>query len=218
LTPVWIFAFALLASVVVVLALVVVGTLRRIAIVLEEAESRLSSAQALDLQPEGLSVGAEIGPFEGRRADGGRFADSDLVGTESIVLFLSSDCPPCRTLANDLGEPEAASELGVRVVAVLDETDRDGRIAQRVQRGATVVYQSERSVARAFGSNATPHAFLVDGDGVVVARGTPNTIDGLVELAEAVRAGVEGRHLPYHGGNDRKEVNPQEPLLSGSKD
>jgi thiol-disulfide isomerase/thioredoxin len=152
-------------------------------VVLEAAEARL---QALpEYGPGGLPIGAQIPPFEATTADGAPFTEADLRGRTSLVLFLSSGCSPCRTLADDLnGNTDA---LGPDLLVVLNDPSEllELGLADEIP----ILYQPDSVVSRAFDTTATPHAFVVDHQGVVTASGTPNS---LRQLRQLVHEGMKG--------------------------
>lgn len=189
-TPVWIVAFTGLSLLVALTVLALVGTLRRISSVLEQAEEYL---RTFSPQLRGLPPGAPVPEFEAETEEGARFSAADLQGTASVVLFLSSGCPPCRMLAAELS-PSAVGELSSELHIVLthrSEADELG-LAEKL----SVIYQDNRELSRAFQSNATPHAFAVDASGTVVASGTPSSLSQLREIAESVIQRHDGRRRP----------------------
>lgn len=180
----WIAAFGALCTIVAVLALTVLGTLRRVSVVLEQAESILRTR--VGSGPGGLPPGTPIPDFEGLFSDGSQFTRSSLLGTPSVIVFLSRNCPACRALEEDLAGRDL-SDLGTRAIAVVDDP-RDADLLAMVA-GFEAVVQTERSIADAFGSNATPHAFVIDAGGVIAASGTPNAFDSLKRLVSSVEGG-----------------------------
>jgi thiol-disulfide isomerase/thioredoxin len=184
----WIAAYGVLAAGLVALALLFVGLLRRVAYVLEQAESHLGAvteAGTATSAAGGLAPGSPVPAALATRADGGQFSTTELRGRGSIVLFLTSTCAPCKGLARELRRKGHRQLADLRVVAVVrDELERD---ALRLG-GVEVVYQPDFALARTFETSASPHAFAVDANGTVVARSTPNTVSRLRELADAARS------------------------------
>jgi thiol-disulfide isomerase/thioredoxin len=175
-TP-WIVAFVALCAFVAVLAVIVVGSLRRIAVVLEQAESALRVREGRG--PGGLEPGTQVPEFEGVLLDGARFTSASVAGAPSVIVFLGPNCPACHTLEADLAANDLP-DVGARVVAVVSDLDYAERLG--ALENLEVVVQTDRSIADAFESKATPHAFAVDGDGVVRATATPNSVERLKEL------------------------------------
>jgi len=177
----WIAAFLALWLLVLALALLQLGLLRRIAPVLEAAERQLhGGAVALS----GLPAGAPLPDFAVETRDGEVVRASSLRGQETIWLLASPGCAPCEALAaelRDAGEPA----LGVPLVAVADASGAGLRLPP----GVVTLFQRDRAAAVALQADATPHAVAVDGDGVVVATTTPNTLDDLQALAALLTGG-----------------------------
>ncbi|MDQ3380967.1 MAG: redoxin domain-containing protein [Actinomycetota bacterium] len=178
-STVWVVAFAALSAVVVVLTLAVLGTLRRVSVVLEQAETALRGRKSAG--PEGVPVGAEIPEFEGTYLDGSPFTRSSVFGAASVLLFLGRSCPACRALEEDLRTADVPV-YGVQLFAVVSDFGYADTLAAFA--GLEVVIQEERAIADAFGSHVTPHAFAIDVDGIVRASGTPNSIDSLGRLID----------------------------------
>lgn len=176
-TP-WIVAFVTLSGA-VLLGLLLVGLLRRVSGVLEQAEAviRLS---AHSLEAGGLPDGSAVPDFIARGPGGEVIGAATLLAEPAIVVFLASDCEPCHRLIADLGSRDSRS-LGVELILVVGEGDTSFDIAGLGD--LTVVFQREREVALAFNTTATPHAFAVGSDRRVVSSGTPNSFGQLEQLA-----------------------------------
>jgi malonyl CoA-acyl carrier protein transacylase len=129
------------------------------------------------------------------RRGGGAFTAADLRGDNAVLVFLGADCPPCRALADDL-RAARPPYLPSTLVLVVDE----GREATAVIEGidTEVIYQHGREVSQAFNSSATPHAFVIDRGGTVVATGTPNTLSALRELVVSLKREEVSRRSQEH--------------------
>jgi peroxiredoxin len=187
-TP-WIAAFCALTAIVVLLALIVLGTLRRLAPLFERAEASLAAAAA-SASPGALPTGAKVPPFAAASVDGANFTEFDLRRTRTVLLFLGASCPACERLVQGL-ENGDAPELDARLMAVSPNADEASRLARSMQ--VTVVVDNDRSVARAFESEIVPHAFVIE-DGRVLASGRPNGWDEVEALLEDAEKG--GDHRP----------------------
>jgi thiol-disulfide isomerase/thioredoxin len=134
----------------------------------------------------GITPGTPAPVAGGIRPDGSRFSTDELEGRRSIVLFLSSTCEPCKALARELRRKLRREPLAAELVVVVrDEAERDALGL----RGVDVVYQPDFSLAKGFATSATPHAFALNRDRVVVASSTPNTVRLLRELAASIPDG-----------------------------
>jgi hypothetical protein len=182
-TP-WIVAFATLWAVVVFTLSIVLGGLRRIAPVLERAEQQLgvtSSASA-----GGLPPGTLVPAFSGRDAEGSEF-DEQRLG-RALLLFLSGGCPPCRLLAQDIAKQYPIAALQHEIVVVLNGRSELDEL--QLPSGIRVIYQANRSIARAFDTTATPHVFVIE-NGEIIGRGTPNSVAGIFALTSQRAKGGE---------------------------
>ncbi len=174
-TP-WIVAFVALASCLFLLALIFLGTLRRIVGVLEQAEARLVNAP-LSPGPGGLEPGTQLPPFQVRRLEGGWLGDDDVRGAPAAFVFLSSSCPACTGLVRDL---RRGARLPLTVYVIVSGEEE----AQSLGLSALpdVLIQPENELSIAFRTSTTPHAFAVGIDGTIIATSTPNSLDQLQEL------------------------------------
>lgn len=171
-TGLWLIAFLMLWVLVIALAFVVLGTLRRL-----ERELEIGGTTAGELiPPGGPPLGSPVPPFSARAVDGRVVSERDL-GERACVLFLGWDCQPCAELLRDLVD-RTAPMVGADLFVAVDVIH--GKPAFREQSWLTTLV-NDGSLARAFESNATPHAFVVD-VGIVRASGTPNTWEALRRL------------------------------------
>lgn len=192
-SSIWIAAFVALATLTLVTALATLGTLRRVTIALERAEERLLGLGE-SVGPGGLAPGTFAPEFIAQDQRGEPFTSAELRQENSILLFLSADCAPCRALADELRK-KPAPPLSARLIVVIDQSTEAHALVERVE--ATVVYQRGRAVAQAFESRATPHAFVVDVTGAIVASSTPNTLAAL----RALTAPLEREEVTARQGN-----------------
>jgi len=176
----WIVAVGALWIVVLVLAVLVLGILRRIAPLLIRAESILSQGQD-EQRTDGLSVGAQVPGFELIDAEGEAVRPGQSLPLPAVFLFVQQGCEPCQDLVAALGE-HAESFAGKRLCIIAYGTP-DEYDALRA-RGFSVFGQSEGQALRAFDNNEFPNAFAVDQDSKVVGK---MTIDSVAELERLIR-------------------------------
>ncbi|MBA3736760.1 MAG: hypothetical protein H0W90_16480 [Actinobacteria bacterium] len=178
-TP-WIVAFAVLTVCVALMGLVLVGTLRRIAGVLEQTEARLLEAGIGGPGPGGLEPGSRLPAFSVRRFRGGWLSDDDLRGLPAVILLISSTCPACGGLVRELRRSVGTLPIPVYVVAENDDEVEALELAQV----PNVLIQPKRELSIALKTSTTPHAFAIDRSGTIAATSTPNTLHQLRELVE----------------------------------
>lgn len=181
-TAPWIVLLCLLSTCVLLTALVVLGALRRISAVLEQAEARLRDLPAVPSSgPGGLEIGATLPSFQADRLGGAPVTDEELRGNAATIVFLSASCPPCAALARDLRRHPSRDESVYVVVSEANDAEQ-----LRLTEAQQVLIQRDGQVSEAFKTTATPHAFVFDRAGVLVAAGTPNSGAALRRLAAPV--------------------------------
>ena len=181
-TAPWIVVLCLLSACVLLTGLIVLGALRRISSVLEQAEARLRDVPvAASPGPGGLEIGATLPSFQADRLGGDSITDGDLRGSPATILFLSAACPPCATLARDVRRQRNRSEPVYVVVNDLNDATQ-----LRLTEAQHVLIQRDGQLSEAFKTSATPHAFVFNSAGVLVAVGTPNSGAALDRLARPV--------------------------------
>jgi len=193
----WIAAFVALWLLVLVLAFLHLGLLRRILPVLEAAE-RHGHGGLPGLG--GLPAGTPLPDFELETEAGDPVHVRDLRDRQAVWLLASPGCAPCEALAAELREAGEAA-LGVPLVTISDVSDTGRTLG--LPPGVTTLFQREGAAAEALRTDATPHALAVDTRGVVVATTTPNTLDDLRALARRL---TEGGGTPHHPAHDAPEA------------
>jgi cytochrome oxidase Cu insertion factor (SCO1/SenC/PrrC family) len=180
----WIVAFLALWVVVSLSAILLLGVLRRIANVLEQAEAHLSSNPNAELA--GASPGTVISAFELRDVKGRIVRSDELLGKPAIFLFMSAACRPCLTLVEELRD-DAPDTNGVALYTIFADSAGDRMLPSPAR--ATALYQADRAASKVFQNGATPQAFAVDAAGVVIDSVVPRSTRELWRLAEALQGG-----------------------------
>ena len=155
--------------------LVVAGFLRRVLPQLERIEQVLATPGR---PPPGLPVGSTVPEFVGRAGTGTFVRSRDFAGASWLVVFMSGHCQPCRALAANLDVIRASE---ARVVVVVDAAE--DREALAIPDWVETVVQSDRDIAKAFDSLATPHAFAISSSGVITASAFPKDVAELFDIA-----------------------------------
>jgi methylamine dehydrogenase accessory protein MauD len=178
---------ALLWVAVIVLAALVFALARQIGVLHE----RVAPAGAL-LLGGGPKVGDPAplwsgGDLFGRPVQLGGVSDD---GRGTLLLFVAPGCPVCESLlpvVRRLGVEEAPR---MRVVFASDgEQEAQRRFAEQ-KRLDEFPYVVSTELGLAHGVGRLPHAVLIDGDGVVRAKGLVNSREHLESLLEAHAQGV----------------------------
>lgn len=194
---------ALLWLAVVVLAAVVVALTRQIGVLHE----RVFPVGAL-VMPGGPKVG-EAAPvvaatdLAGRALSvGGAAAD----GRQTLLFFVSPTCPVCKTLLPTVLSLVARAEPPTRLVFASDGDAAEQRaFVARAGIGAhPYVVSSDLGLAYQVGK--LPYAVLIDGAGVLRAKGLVNTREHVESLFEAARLGVASMQewLQHEHGDVRR--------------
>jgi len=180
----WLAAFAVLWALVLFLAVLVLGVMRRVVPLLDRLEEQRQTAPGF-----GLPAGTKVPAFEALDREG-ELVGADAIPRPGIVLFLEPGCRPCEKLAEEL-RSEAANLDGVPLVFVTPDT-AEGR--GLIPPAGTALLQSGRAVSLAFQTSITPHAFLVDTDGWLSGNTIPASVADLTLLA--AQLGRKGAEVP----------------------
>lgn len=120
----------------------------------------------------------------------------DLVdGTPMIISFWSTTCKPCIMELNAINESlyEWLDEVDMKVVAVSVDDARTVSRARAMTQGQgwddyVCVYDKNQDLKRAMNVSLTPHTFVVDGKGNIVASHSGYTPGSEQELFEEIKA------------------------------
>lgn len=176
----WIVAVLALWVVVVLLALLTLGLLRRLAPVLERAERTAAMADAM--HDVGLPDGAAVPPFAVLAPDGRTVPFADVGPADRVVLFVDANCPACGTVTAELAADPAGAALPL--VVVPGASTPPDHYRSLTAAGITVVGQSDGAASQAFRQRAFPLAFAVAAGGKVVTSTIPSGLADLRALAE----------------------------------
>lgn len=175
--------------VVVFLALTLAGAVRRLDELRREVEE-LRREQVLvsgvDHPEGGLPVGAAAPSFEATLEGGGRFSSADLRGSTHLVVFADPSCSACDALVPDLLHAAAVAEIPPAVVVGMAGSVWPPRWMPQpgTEDRAGVVRDEGGRIASAFGSDFSPHVFIVDEGGSITAQGPAGTVAAVRELLD----------------------------------
>jgi methylamine dehydrogenase accessory protein MauD len=172
---------------VVVLAGVVVALARQIGVLFE----RVAPAGAL-LQGHGPAIGAAAPVIGAEDLRGGMHAIGEPRddGRSMLLFFLSPTCPVCKTLLPVLRSIARRESAWLDVVLASDGPREDHETFVRAEQLDAFPYLLSPSLGMAWQVGKLPYAALVDGDGIVRAKGLVNTREHLESLFEAMERGV----------------------------
>jgi methylamine dehydrogenase accessory protein MauD len=177
----------LLWIVVIVLAGVVYALTRQIGVLYE----RVAPAGAL-MTGRGVVVGEEAPVVRAERLDGA----SEMIGAaatdgrSTLVFFLSTTCPVCKTLIPALRSMAAAEASHLRIVLASDGDRAEHADFARRENLDGFAYVLSTQLGMTWQVAKLPYAVLLDAAGVVRAHGIVNSREHLESLVEARDRGV----------------------------
>ena len=172
---------------VVVLAGVVVALARQIGVLFE----RVAPAGAL-LQGHGPAIGAAapVVGAEDLRGIMHAVGEARDDGRSTLLFFLSPTCPVCKTLLPVLRAIARREHAWLDVVLASDGPRDEHEAFVRAEQLDGFPYLLSPSLGLAWQVGKLPYAALVDGAGVVRAKGLVNTREHVESLFEAMERGV----------------------------
>jgi methylamine dehydrogenase accessory protein MauD len=174
-------------AVVLTLAGVVLLLVRQIGVLYE----RIAPIGAL-LTPKGPTLGAPAPMMSAdaiagaARVVGGARAD----GRSTLLFFLSPTCPVCKELLPSLRSVARAERAWLDVVLASDGPRTDHERFITSERLEDFPYVVSTALGLAYHVVQLPYAVLIDGAGVLRAKGLVNTREHLESLFEAGERGV----------------------------
>jgi methylamine dehydrogenase accessory protein MauD len=136
----------------------------------------------------------------------------DPQGRRTLLFFLSPTCPVCKTLLPALAALARGQEAGLRVVLASDGPRDDHAAFVREHHLDAFPYLVSGALGLAWQVGKLPYAALIDGAGIVRAKGLVNSREHLDSLFEADERGVASiqdyfaRSTGAERSSDRTEV------------
>lgn len=188
-TAPWVAVVVALWVVVILVALVLLGLLRRVDSLLQQSSAGFPYGDPLG----GLAPGASVGEFRAVDASGQQWSHIPVDGP-AIVLLTAPGCAPCNSLMRALAADGAPLDIPLIVVTTDEETAK----AEPKPAWCYVLYQQEGSVYEALRTTATPHAFAMGQDGRVLESVIPGHLEDLRNMARRARHQGGGRGMSHH--------------------
>ena len=199
----WIAVVVSQTVVIMVLALVQIGTLRRLLPLVEHASQPPAASPP---PPPGPPSGTVLPDVTVRLGNGGTVSTAQLLGQPFVMLFVEQDCASCRSLLQQLASPIQDPPHGpahfaspARLYIVADPHRLNGL---PVPTWATPLLDPASRISQALGITATPMAVAIDAAGTVTASAIPG---GAADLERLTRARPED-HTHIHSGHNRSQA------------
>ena len=161
---------------------------------------RIAPAGALMLN-RGLTVGEpapvlELAALDGRELRVG-LARND--GRSTLLLFVSPNCPVCKTLLPAVKSSRKDERAWMDVILASDGDTLEQREFVRAQGLDGIPYVVSAALGLAYQVSRLPFAALLDEQGILRARGLVNSREHLESLFEAKRLGVASLQEYFSG-------------------
>lgn len=187
---VWLVSYIVLWAVVLAQGGIIFILLRQLGVIY------LGSAQGV--AGDGLAVGANAPDFAATSVAGESVTLASFAGRPLLLIFGSPTCAPCKALIPDLNvfSAERRAELAVLFLSHGD-ADATRRMADEHRIAVPVAHHPDDRIANAYQARVTPFAFLIDGDGVIRAKGLANNrehLEMLVRNAKDAKAKGAGHN------------------------
>jgi methylamine dehydrogenase accessory protein MauD len=188
----WMASIVLLWVVVLVMSLVLLGSLRSLALVrwrLQQLEATTPSR----LGRRGLKRGAKAPDFVLPSVEGGELALSGFAGRRILLVFTQSGCAPCKRIVPELNQLHDQGDVVV-LVANHGNPELTERWAFEVGARFPVLVQEDLNLSRRYEVFATPFAFLVNEKGVITAKGIVSEREHLGFVLSGIPDGTDVGH------------------------
>jgi peroxiredoxin len=165
---------------------------------IQERLDTLDPTQPVPSQPAGLAMGLEAPTFELPDLSGHLISLESLQGSPLLLMFFDPGCGFCRTMAPDLAKLPIDGKNGqpVPVVVTAGDVDANRKLIEEHGIQCTVLVQSGREVAAAYGTNGTPSGYLIDESGRIASQ----LKAGAPELLELARDPAKAKQIRSEQG------------------
>ncbi|WBX85937.1 redoxin family protein [Sphingosinicella microcystinivorans] len=170
---------------VAVLGVLVAALARQVGVLHE----RIAPAGALTLH-QGVKAGDVAPEMHVKSLDGNAVVIGGARGRSQLILFLSPDCPVCKTLLPVFKSAAAAERGWLDAILASDGDEAAHRRLMMAEGLAGFPYVLSEDLGRRFGVSKLPYAVLIGEDGRIASLGLVNTREHLESLFEAKERGV----------------------------
>lgn len=179
-------ALVLLWIVVIVLGVVVLALARQVGVLFE----RVAPMGAL-ITDGGPKIGEASPHYELTTLNGGPVVIGARGARSTLLFFLSPTCPVCKKLLPVLKSASKAEQSWLEVVLASDGDRPKQETFVRQQGLEAFPYVLSTDLGLGYRVNRLPFAVLIDGDGIVRAKGLINNREQLESLFNAKELGVD---------------------------
>jgi methylamine dehydrogenase accessory protein MauD len=190
----WLISYIVLWGVVLLLGFLLLGALRALALLrwrLEHLELTTPRGR------NGLRVGAKAPDFTLPSTAGKEAALHDWAGRKVVLVFLQARCKPCKTIVPELNQLQQQGEAQVLAVNTGD-LEAVRRWVDEVGARFPVLVQEKWALSRRYEIYATPFAFLINEQGVIVSKGIVGNKKHLGFLLSGASRGTAGGAAGEH--------------------
>lgn len=199
----WLASYVALWAVVLLQGFVIFVLLRQLGVIY------LGTAQGV--ARDGLPVGQRAPDFTATDLEGQAVSLADFRGLPLLLIFGSPNCAPCRQLIPDLNLLARERREEMRALFLSrGEVEQSRRFASELDVQVPVATHPDDDLPDKYKARVTPFAFLIDGEGVIQAKGLANNREHLEML---LRTGRE-QAKQSAGGASRNGAMAEESLLT----
>ncbi len=180
----WLVSYVVLWGLVLLQGAVILVLLRQLGLMY------LGSAQGV--ARDGLAPGERAPEFTLPDLTGRLVSLADFRGRPLLLIFGSTACAPCRGLIPDLNvfARERAAELQALYLS-RGELEETRRFIDELDVRVPVAIHTDHELPDKYKARVTPFAFVIDGEGIVRAKGLANNGDHLEQLLRMAKDEIE---------------------------
>jgi methylamine dehydrogenase accessory protein MauD len=189
--------------VVVILSIVILSLAKQIALL-----HRRLAPMGARIENAGPAIGDRIKPFLGVDIYGSSVRIPSQDGRNVALVFVSSTCPACDSLAPALRSIAKHEKASMKVVLATfrgdDQVNREYAIKYGLD-GLEFIFSPQ--LAASFNVLSTPYAVLVDGTGIVRTKGLVNNREHMESLLNAAEGNYESIQAFRFGHGSQDTLN-----------
>lgn len=176
----WLVSYVVLWALVLFQGLVIFVLLRQLGVIY------LGTAQGV--ARDGLALGERAPGFTLPDLAGRLLSLADFRGLPLLLIFGSPTCVPCRSLIPDLNAFARQRQRELRVLFLSQgDLEEARRFASELDVQVPVAVHPDYDLPDKYKARVTPFAFLIDGEGVIRAKGLANNREHLEMLLRMVK-------------------------------